>query len=497
MVPTTVMKLLGAAALLAIAPAAQGQHPTYDAVAWAGDFAQLKAELENSYVNLAWAGSPESDVDVPQLERRARAALAAASNDGEARDALLDFVAGFHDGHLSERPYLAKPIGPVEPEPAAVVLDARDPAGGCAALGYAATNPVLFSLPFESLPGFVLLSDGLTQPFRVGLVTGPGGNPVGLLRLQRFRPSAYPAVCPAVWAGLRAAGTPLTPDAIEAAAEDIWHAELARSLTQIGSRGAKTLIVDVGQNGGGNDSGDWAVRLFTDRPVASARLFMVAAPVSDGYFDEQIGSMTRGLTARPKAEGRKALEQARAFFARQKASMPAHRCDLSWVWRERRPWRIDACNRLVDAGFADGARASLPAGAFGDRDVAARLSWATATDPYAGAWTRPVYVLTDDKSMSSAEMFAAAMKDNGVAKTIGQRTGGAGCGFMTDGPPLILAHSRLRFRIPNCLRLRADGTNEVAGIAPDFALPPTDGESARARAAHAVRIAATDAGFAP
>ena len=68
---------------------------------------------------------------------------------------------------------------------------------------------------------------------------------------------------------------------------------------------------------------------------------------------------------------------------------------------------------------------------------------------------------------------------------------------MTDGPPLILAHSRLRFRIPNCLRLRADGTNEVAGIAPDFPLPPTDGESARARAAHAVRIAATDAGFAP
>ena len=166
MVPTTVMKLLGAAALLAIAPAAQSQPATYDAVAWAGDFAQLKAELENSYVNLAWAGSPESDVDVPQLERRARAALAAASNDGEARDALLDFVAGFHDGHLSERPYLAKPIGPVEPEPAAVVLDARDPAGGCAALGYAATNPVLFSLPFESLPGFVLLSDGLTQPFR-------------------------------------------------------------------------------------------------------------------------------------------------------------------------------------------------------------------------------------------------------------------------------------------------------------------------------------------
>lgn len=31
----------------------------------------------------------------------------------------------------------------------------------------------------------------------------------------------------------------------------------------------------------------------------------------------------------------------------------------------------------------------------------------------------------------------------------------------------MLKHSRARLRLPNCARLRADGTNEVSGIDPD------------------------------
>ncbi|WBY07322.1 hypothetical protein PIB19_18420 [Sphingomonas sp. 7/4-4] len=89
-------------------------------------------------------------------------------------------------------------------------------------------------------------------------------------------------------------------------------------------------------------------------------------------------------------------------------------------------------------------------------------------------------------------MFAATMKDNGIARTLGARTGGDGCGFMAKGDPLVLAHSQLRFRIPNCLRLRADGTDEVAGIAADFPLAPMKGESSRGRAARALGVIAGD-----
>jgi hypothetical protein len=79
-------------------------------------------------------------------------------------------------------------------------------------------------------------------------------------------------------------------------------------------------------------------------------------------------------------------------------------------------------------------------------------------------------------------MFAARMHDSGIAKTVGARTLGLGCGSMLETKPLTLPHSQLSIRIPNCVRLRADGTDEVAGIAPDFPVLPAANESPRARA---------------
>ena len=94
----------------------------------------------------------------------------------------------------------------------------------------------------------------------------------------------------------------------------------------------------------------------------------------------------------------------------------------------------------------------------------------------------PLFVLTDNRTYSAAEMFAAVLQNNGAAKIIGARTGGDGCGFMNDPAPVSLAHAGLRFRVPNCVRMRADGTDEVAGVIPDLPVLPTAGESTRAQA---------------
>jgi len=89
----------------------------------------------------------------------------------------------------------------------------------------------------------------------------------------------------------------------------------------------------------------------------------------------------------------------------------------------------------------------------------------------------------DDKTASSAEMFGAVMQDNRIAKTVGTASEGDGCGFMQEAEPVELPHSHLRLRVPNCVRLRADGRNEVAGIQPDLPVLPTQAEDGRARAA--------------
>lgn len=482
---------LALAAGLAVAPAPPTPpSPTYDAAAWRDDFAQLKGGLEAGYVNLAWMGSRESGIDAPSLARRTEIALDAARSDAEARDVLLAFVAGFHDGHLSELPALASTTAQA-PEPDKAALDPNDSASGCASIGYASTARVAFSLPFESLPGFRLLGDGQETVFRVGLAE-VNGRRLGLMRLQMFRAQAYPAACRRAWADLSRAGKPITGATLGEAAGDLWLAELAVQLKALRQAGAEAVIVDVGGNPGGDDSGDWIPRLFGARPIHSARLLVVDAPAGSAYLDEQIGDLTKALAARPGAKAQADLEKALATFKVRRVGIGATPCDLSWVWRERRAWDGGGCRRVVEAGYADGPLPGLPAHAYGDTEVEQALAWSTAVQDSYGAWPGPAYVLTDRKTFSSAEMFAAAMQDNGAARLVGVRTGGDGCGFMSDAPPLVLSHSRLRFRVPNCIRLRADGTNEVAGISPDLPVVPTEGESDRARAARLLGTVAGD-----
>ncbi|WP_297512739.1 S41 family peptidase [uncultured Caulobacter sp.] len=475
--------VLAAAALTSAAPA-------YDAAAWRADFARMRAELQARYANLAWMGSYESGIDTPSLVRRTEIALDAAHGDAEAREALRAFVAGFHDGHLSELPTLEARTT-ASPEPDRPTLDPDDPASGCAAIGYASTASVAFSVPFESLPGFRLIGDGQDSIFRVGLAE-VGGRRIGLVRLQTFRARAFPMACRRAWAKARAAGTPITRSAIVEATGRLWLSDLAEQLKALRAAGARAVIVDVGGNPGGDDSGDWIARLFAARPIASSRLLVVDAPEGAGYLDEEIDDLTDALAAKPAGKAKADLEAALAAFKARKASLGAQPCDLSWVWRERRAWRDVACRRLVDAGYADGPLPGLPPHAYGDARAERALAWSTEVQDLYGAWPGPTYVLTDRRSFSAAEMFAATMRNNGAAKIVGVRTGGDGCGFMGDTPPVVLPHSRLRFRVPNCVRLRADGTNEVAGIAPDLPVEPAEGESDRARAARVLRTVTED-----
>ena len=477
------------AVLAAVAVASASAQVPYDATVWRADFAQLKGELQARYVNLAWMGSHESGVDVPSLVRRAQLALDAARSDAQAREALLTFVAGFHDGHLSALDTLASSSGKA-PEPAKAALNPDDPATGCAGMGYTATR-VAFSLPFESLQGVRLLGDGLDSVFRIGLVEA-GGRRIGLLRLQMFRDQAFPQACRRAWAELRKAGTPITREAVSEAAGNLWLADLAAQLKGLKAAGAEAVIVDVGANNGGDDSGDWIPRLFGTRPIASSRLLIVDAPAGVPYLDEQIADLTEALQAKPGSKAQADLETALASFKSRKAAIGANPCDLSWVWRERRAWRDLGCRRVIEAGYADGPLPGLPAHAYGDPKTERALAWSTAVQGLYGAWTGPAYVLTDHRAFSSAEMFAATMQDNGVARIVGTRTGGDGCGFMGEGAPLVLAHSRLRFRVPNCIRLRADGTDEVAGVTPNLPIDPTEGESDRARAARVLQTVAGD-----
>jgi hypothetical protein len=477
-----------------VAVAAPGAAPAshYEALAWLADYAQLKTILQKADAHLAWYGSFESGIDLPRLDQRTQTALKAATSDEEARVAIEGFVGAFKGGHFSVLASLAPPTG----TPAALKakpFNADNLADACAALGFLPTSPVAFSLPVEGLPNFTLLSDGLSTPYRSGVATAADGRKLGFIRIQNFRLRAFPGACAQALTRLKAKGGAVDRQALRDAAYTTWFTALLDEIKAFSAQGVAALVIDVGNNSGGDDHGDLFPRLLTDRPVRSERLRLIAGPAGVDYADEQISALDGLIATKPAAGALDELSKARAFFAGAKAAVAASaRCDLSWVWTSRRPWSDKGCTPLIDGGYAGGYAAGLPKGAFGDQAIAAQLSFPSAADDMWGMWTGPVYVLTDNKTYSSAEMFSAVIQDNHIGKIIGQATGGDGCGFMGDDVAYVLDHSKMRLRIPNCMRLRADGGDDVAGVRPDLPVTPTDGEDNRQRASRLVETIAAD-----
>jgi len=486
-----ILTMLLLAAIFATSAVAAGAtpRPSFDRKAWRDDYATLKRELEHSYSHLAWVASPASGVDLPSLERRTRLALEAARSDADAAAALVSFVAGFHDGHFGPA-VTPEPTG-AGPEPPSRASDS-DAGTACAAFGYAPVTRIGFSLPFESLEGFRMQSDGISRAFRSATIA-VGLRHLGLVRIPRFRPAEYPTICAAAWSKLHAAGATPSASDIQDVIDVEWLRELGERLAAFRTDHVDAILVDIGGNGGGNDVGEWSPRLFTSREVHSAPLLMHTGPLGAKYMDEQLQGLNDALAAHAgEAKIESALRPAVDAFERRKhASSSQQPCDLSWVWREQRSFDPAKCSGLVDAGFASGAVDYLAPGSL-PADAAAALYWPSIVDPMRGAWNGPVYLLTDSGTASAAEMFAALMRDSGVAKTVGVRTLGLGCGSMVESAPLTLPHSRLSFRVPNCVRLRADGTDEVAGISPDLPVLPVANESARARAARVLTVVDQD-----
>ena len=161
----------------------------------------------------------------------------------------------------SRRPCLKKVYPGAEPP--VVELRARDGTHACAALGYANRSQTAFSLPFESLPGFTLLANG---DFIV--LSGRPAERRG--RFDRHRPHSQfqpVAISPRMRAGFgrRRAGPARRSRRLRRSCAGTLAGIARRHDRSSARRRPDLLIVDIGSNSGGNESGDWSARLFTSR----------------------------------------------------------------------------------------------------------------------------------------------------------------------------------------------------------------------------------------
>ena len=442
------LRIFGAIFLCLLAAAAPAQSGGWNAEPWLADLAQMRTAIGEKYANLDWL-TGERELDLGALFDRAAVRLRQAGSDAAARAVFDRLVQRIGDGHVA----IDWPVAPAPPAAGATAPpQPAGPAGLCRRLGYDARQATPGITP--ALPGYRAVEPG--QMFATGIVT-VAGERVGTLRISVFQPQGGPAWCEAAIAAL--AMDPAQPcDAACAGRILTWSyrrmtEELEQRLARLRAEGATALLVDISGNGGGSEWAEAAARIVSPVPLTSERLAFMRGAHWVRHWEE--------LAAMLRAQAGRAAPAERARLLGWAVEADA-------AWRQGEPCPAGtACPRLGQAGYATGLVGAAPAGTLGGHDWSPYI-FSPAQYPYHDhVWTGPLIVLVDDETWSAAEEFAALLQDNRAAIILGARTGGAGCGHTDGGTPTTLAQSGATLELPDCARLRADGSNEVRGIIPD------------------------------
>lgn len=448
---------------LSAAGVAFGQ--TVNTNAWLEDFAQLKREMSDHYANLEWA-IEHRGLDLRQLSERTETRLREARSDREAQAAIESFLGEFGDGHLYiewGRNGAGTPARQADSPPA------KQPAL-CERLGYRG-HDASPRLVFSRLNNFREVKTEDSRYFPVGVLSLPGGGDVGVIRIHLFSEYAFPDLCER--AASEAGLTGESPcddeceDRVERAAANLLTAALARQITTLKRSKMRALLVDITGNGGGTNWAEPAARTLTAKPLRSPR----QAFIRHEHWTRQLRARLAAVEddARQASPPHRDVLLRAAETLRQAVRETQHPCARESVWENRKPGcsLVATAPPLYPQGVLPYAKPGSLPGAPSSRYVFYPSRYAYAEGVYAGR----LLVLVDRGTASSAEYFTAMLRDNRAATVIGEPTVGAGCGYTNRGIPTVLKNSDARVKIPDCVRVRADGSNEVAGITPDVLIP--------------------------
>jgi hypothetical protein len=437
------MLLLPAAFLLlaAAAPAA-----AWDPAPWLADLQQIRAAVDHDYPNRDWlTGTREANLDA--MFKQAAADIRTGRDDADARRALDALIRRFRDGHVELRwPETASDGTPAPQPPPATA------AAFCAARGYDAGQVTPGTA--AAMPGYRSIDSG--SPLAAGLVDA-GGTKVGVIRIGVFDPHGYPALCERAVANTRIVPAKPCDDTCEDALITEAYALMTRGLMtgieRLRAAGATVLLIDLTRNGGGSEWAEAAARIVSPVPLRSAPVMVMPG--------EQWVTSWRKLAASLRKEAATAGAADRSALLDLAARADRTADGLA-------PCTGPDCKRLASAGYGSGLLPELKAGALDGKPWGVQV-FSAAQFPYRdGVWRGPLIVLVDDETWSAAEQFSAILQDNGAAVIMGTRTGGAGCGHLDGDTPITLINSKASLHLPNCARLRKDGSNEVNGVVPDI-----------------------------
>jgi Peptidase family S41 len=454
-----------------------GNSQTIETNAWLEDFAQLKREMSTHYANLEWAVE-DRGLDLKQLSERTEASLRQARSNSEAQEVIESFLSAFGDGHLDVQ--WMQNAANASPSPAGS-QPTRQPAL-CERLGYQSQD-MSPRLVFSRLNNFRELNTEDSKYFPIGFLRIPHGKDVGVIRIHLFSEYMFPDLCEKATSEMGL--TRESPcddecdDRVERKAADLLTAAFARQITILKRSRIQALLVDITGNGGGTNWVEPAARTLTAQRLRSPRQRFIRHEHWTRQLRARLAVIEADI-AQASTPHRNLLLQA-ADTLHKAIGETQQPCAREIIWENRKP----GCSLVATAPplYPQSVLPYAKPGSLPDRTSSRYIFYPSRYVYREGVYAGQLFVLVDQGTSSSAEYFTAMLRDNNAARILGGPTSGSGCGYTNRGIPTVLKNSGGRVKIPDCVRIRADGSNEVAGITPDVLIPwrPNDSRYQRVK----------------
>lgn len=468
---TTVFALL----VLAACDVVRGQDFKTDV--WLEDFTQLKREMSAQYANLEWT-IENRGLDLKQLSEQTESRLLQARSEAEAKKIIESFLDVFGDGHLTMQWAQNK----INNSSTTDNAQPSSPVPLCQRLGYQSHNQAP-RIAFTRLNYFREINTEDSKYFSIGVLRATANKDIGVIRIPIFSEYAFPDLCEQAATEMKL--TKDSPcdaecgDRVERSAANLLTAALSRQIEALKRNKLSVLLVDITGNGGGTNWTEPAARILSAKPLRSPRQQFIRHE----HWTKQLKRRLEIIEAEARqsaSPNRELLLQGESIL--RKAILESQQpCDRGGVWENRKP----NCSIVVTAPslYPQSVLPFAKPGSLPDKPSSRFLFYPSRYAYREGVYSGQLMVLVDQGTWSSAEYFAAMLRDNNAATIIGEPTGGAGCGYTNGGIQTFLKNSGARVKIPDCVRLRADGTNEVAGITPDVLIPwrPNDSRYQRVK----------------
>lgn len=443
--------------------------------AWLEDYEAIKKYMTEAYANIDHA---RTKIDFIELDRRTTEGLKNAKSANEAETYFAAFFAAFRDGHFRLQNPNAASTG--KSEPLAIPKTAA-PDEACRTLGYRLRLP-RFSFPFTEIQGFRQVS-GSGDSFPAGIL--PAGNKrIAVINVGIFSSDGYLANCVGAWEefrrGIAESCDDECADKFRTFAEKRLTDRFISQVRALAKEKPDALMIDLATNGGGSNWAETIASVVSKKPVERPPVRFIRHPHWVKILESQLADVDSDLARKDLSKKQKSIlsgARRKIIALIAEARTP---CDLSGVWSATA--KKPDCTRLSSVALPNGFAPDAPAELIKDFNSRESLRRTAPFEFEKGIYDGRLFVLVDSKTASAAEMFVSMLQKAKSATVIGGQTLGAGCGFVDGGTEYFLPVSKLRLRMPDCSRFRADGVNEVEGIVPDVRLfKPEDAAEVKMR----------------